>query len=336
MRSSFAGSIAGASLLATLIAANGCSSSAESGAAAPSLGDGGLGPDGSLQEEDASAADATQGGQADAGNVDAPAFSGLHCPASPCVVSLAAGGGHVCALIDDHSVRCWGQNYAGELGIGTLDSGTIAPAQTPTPSKVAGLMGATAVAAGGYSTGFGISCAIIGDAGTVCWGSNTKGVLGLGPNDGSAPMQSVSPLPLAATNVVQLALGGLFSCALTADGGVSCWGDDTDRQLGRVLEAGSFDPTPTSVALPGAATAVATGISHACALLADQSIVCWGAADHGEIGQIVDGGVSTPHVVSGVMATQLSAGDVSTCAITTAGGVSCWGGDQSGQLGRGD
>jgi alpha-tubulin suppressor-like RCC1 family protein len=336
MRSSFAGSSAGVSLLAMLVAVEGCSSSDSSPtAAAPS--DGGPGPDGSLLEEDAGASDATMGSPADGGSgLDAPAFSGLHCPMSPCVVSLAAGGGHVCALMDDHSVRCWGQNYAGELGIGTLDSGTVAPIQTPTPSRVAGLSGVTAVAAGGYSNGLGISCAIVADARASCWGSNTKGGLGLGLNDGSAPALSIAPVSVDVSDVVQLALGGLFSCALTVDGGVSCWGDDTDRQLGRILDAGSFDPTPTSVALPGSATAVATGISHACALLADKSVVCWGGADHGEIGQVVDGGVSAPQTVGGVMATQLSAGEVSTCAITTSGGVSCWGGNQGGQLGRGE
>ena len=334
MRSSFAVSIAGASLLATLATMEACSSS-DSGAASTSPTDGGFNLDVSLSEDAAVAEDA--GSSTDAGSgPDAAIFSGLHCPVSPCVVSLAAGGGHVCALLDDHSVRCWGQNYAGELGTGTFDAGAVTPMQTPTPSRVAGLASVTAVAAGGYSNGLGTSCAIVGDAGASCWGSNTKGVLGLGPNDGSAPAQSIAPLPLAVPDVVQLALGGLFSCAVTVDGGVSCWGDNTDRQLGRVLDGGSFDPTPTSVALPGAATSVATGISHACALLADQSVVCWGAGDHGEVGQVIDGGVSTPQTVSGVMATQLSAGEVSTCAITISGGVSCWGGNQSGQLGRGD
>ncbi len=195
-----------------------------------------------------------------------------------------------------------------------------------------------AVAAGGYSNGYGISCSTAADGGVACWGSNDNGVLGLGPNDGgaSAPAQSIVPLPLDAPAVAALALGGLFSCALTLEGGVSCWGDDTESQLGRILDAGSFDPTPTSVVLPGTATSITTGISHACALLADHTVVCWGAADHGEIGRLVDGGVATPQTVSGVSATQVSAGEVSTCAITTTGGVSCWGGNQSGQLGRGD
>ncbi len=337
MRSSFASSIAGVSLVATLIAAGACGSGGADGANT-AASEAGASSDASLPAEDASfvGTDGTVSEGHDAGAVDAAPFTGLHCSVSPCVVSLAAGGGHVCALLDDHSVRCWGQNYAGELGIGTLDAGVVTPSRTPTPTGVAGLPNVAAVAAGGYSNGLGISCATAADGGALCWGSNDNGGLGLGPNDGSAPAESIAPLPLDLAAVVQLALGGLFSCALTVNGSVSCWGSNSDKQLGRVLDAGSFDPTPTSVSLPGVATAVATGISHACALLVDQSVVCWGAADHGEIGQIVDGGVSMPQTVSGIKATQVSAGDVSTCVITIAGGVSCWGGNQSGQLGRGD
>jgi alpha-tubulin suppressor-like RCC1 family protein len=135
--------------------------------------------------------------------------------------------------------------------------------------------------------------------------------------------------------VTQVALGGLFGCALTLDGGVSCWGDDSANQLGRVLEAGTSDPTPRGVALPRPATSVAAGKYHACAILTDHSVACWGAADHGEIGQRLDGGVAAPVAIAGLMATQVSAGEVSTCAITTTGGVECWGGNQAGQLGRG-
>jgi alpha-tubulin suppressor-like RCC1 family protein len=338
MRNGFACGIAGVSVLATLVAAEACSSSSSSGAS-PAVEDAGLFADTTIPAEDAGFEDASANPPLDAGTAssDAATFSGLHCNTPPCVIALAAGGGHVCALFDDHGVRCWGQNYAGELGIGTIDAGQVTPAQTPTPTLVPALANVASVAAGGYSNGLGITCATPADGGVVCWGSNERGGLGLGPNDGGAPIQSFVPLPLDVSGAVQLALGGLFSCALTIDGGVSCWGDDTQRQLGRTLEAGaSFDPTPSPVTLPGAATAVATGISHACALLADQSVVCWGAADHGQIGQLVDGGVAMPQTVSGVTATQVSAGEVSTCAITPSGGVSCWGGNQSGQLGRGD
>ena len=347
------GNIVGASALVALAAAAG-------GACSSSLTPQALGND---MVADASVPDDGTGAGADAGGegtvdaalpaADAGAFNGLHCEAGLCVVALAAGGNHACALLADHSVRCWGQNAFGELGSGVLDGGRVIPGQTPTPTPVPGVTGAAQIAAGGYGNGLGVSCAVggatasapapaptPGDGGsgeTVCWGSNASGMLGLGaPTDAAPPAQSIAPLLLALPGVQQLALGGFFGCALVAGGSVSCWGDNSEGELGRALEAGSYDPTPMPVPLPGPATAVAAGKNHACALMADRSVACWGAADHGAIGTLVDAGVTTPRVVTGLTATALAAGEVSTCAITAAGAVACWGGNQGGQLGRGD
>ncbi len=342
-RSSIIGSIAGASLALTgmLVAAlageGGCSSS--SAGAASSASDGGasdatlLGDQGAASED--GAVPATDG---TVGSADALPFTGLSCTVTPCAIALAAGGGHVCALLADHTVRCWGQNASGELGSGELDAGRVVPSQTPTPTAVTGLAGVAQIAAGGYSSGFGTTCAAMAEAGVRCWGSNGDGVLGIGlPADGSAPPgQSIAPLPMALDAASGLALGGFFGCALVADGGVACWGDDSQNELGRTLDAASFDPTPAPVVLPNAASAVTTGKYHACALLRDQSVVCWGAADQGQTGLVFDGGVAAPQLVAGLAATQLTAGEESTCAITTAGGVVCWGGNQDGRLGRGD
>jgi hypothetical protein len=300
--------------------------------------DGGGAFDGTLGGDDAADGVSFKEGDGGSVSVDAGPYLGLHCEGTPCVVEVAAGGSHICAVLSDRSVRCWGNNSSGEVGSGAVDAGRVSPAHTPTPTAVEGVSGATQIAAGGYGGGSGTSCAAVADAGVLCWGSNAGGGLGLGVAlDGTAPPAlSVAPLPLALDAVSKLALGGLFGCALVADGGVSCWGDDTANQLGRALDAGTFDPSPTRVALPYPAIAVATGKYHACAVLSDTSVVCWGAADHGETGQLADGGIATPHVVAGLAATQVSAGEVSTCAVTATGGVECWGGNLTGELGRGD
>lgn len=325
-----AGALAGASI--------GCGSSESPGGAGNAL-DAGIPLDGTVGSDTGEPDGVVPLGvdASDAG-ADAGAFTGLSCSVSPCAIALATGGDHVCALLDDHSARCWGQNASGEVGTGTLDAGHVTPSQTPTPTPVAGLMGLTLIAAGGYGSGFGTSCAGGANTGVQCWGSNAEGVLGLGrAADGSSPpMQSVNPLPLALGSVVGVALGGFFGCGLVIDGGVSCWGDDSQSELGRTLDAGSFDPTPTPVVLSGPASGVATGKYHACAVLRDHSVQCWGATDHGQAGQIADGGLPAPQTIAGLMANAVTAGEGSTCAITTAGAVVCWGGNQYGQLGRGD
>lgn len=337
-RSSFVGSIAGASLAVALASAlagfAGCSSDS-SGA----LIGGDDGADASFVRPDGAASDATVPPLADGAfaGADAGGFTGLVCAVTPCAVGLAAGGSHVCALLDNRTVRCWGQNASGELGMGSLDAGRVVPSQTPHPTPVDGLTGVGQITAGGYATDLGTSCAMGTDGGVACWGSNANGGLGLGrPLDGGpSPALSIAPLPLDVASPRGVALGGFFGCTLTADGGVACWGDNSESELGRSLEAGSFNPTPGITPLPGAATAVAAGKYHACALLLNQSVVCWGAADHRRIGQLADGGVAAAHPIAGLAATEITAGEVSTCAITTAGGVACWGGNQGGQLGRG-
>lgn len=84
--------------------------------------------------------------------------------------------------------------------------------------------------------------------------------------------------------------------------------------------------------------AISPGRTHTCALLADQSVSCWGNNDSGQLGVLpgVTGASATPlHVdLLGKKAKVLASGGKHTCVITTDASVLCWGSNDKGQLGR--
>jgi alpha-tubulin suppressor-like RCC1 family protein len=94
------------------------------------------------------------------------------------VLALAAGFGHTCALLDGGSVKCWGENGSGQLGLGDItprgdnsgEMGDSLPAVNLGDGAIT-----VALAAGIFHT-----CGLLNDGSVKCWGGNGDGVLGLG------------------------------------------------------------------------------------------------------------------------------------------------------------
>ncbi len=153
---------------------------------------------------------------------------------------LAVTGQSTCALRGDGTVWCWGANYFGQLGNGTLTDSN-------TPVQVSDLTGATAIAAGGSHF-----CALVAGGAVKCWGLNFDAQLGDNATHElcvfASDSEDCSKVPVnvsGLTGVTQLALGASHSCALTAEG-VSCWGDNVVYQSG--TRASMRVTTPTAVA----------------------------------------------------------------------------------------
>jgi alpha-tubulin suppressor-like RCC1 family protein len=111
------------------------------------------------------------------------------------VTAVAAGSYATCALLEDTTVDCWGDNTYGELG-----NGAATPGQPgiPTPAKVPGLTGVTSISAGNQYI-----CAVLVDHTAACWGRNDEGYLGNGT-------MTTSPVPVPVsglTNVAGLVTG---------------------------------------------------------------------------------------------------------------------------------
>ena len=202
------------------------------------------------------------------------------------------GAGHTCALLDDGSVKCWGGNQDGRLGLGDLESrgddegemGEALPGVDLGRDRKA-----QAITAGSFHT-----CALLDDGSVKCWGLNGSGQLGIGDTvtrgDDMADMgDDLPPVELGDDGVVvALSAGFYHTCALFSTRIVKCWGDNSSGQLG----LGNQDPRGLDLALMGdnlpaidfagqPVKLLAAGGSHACVLLADGSLKCWGGGGLG-------------------------------------------------------
>ena len=190
---------------------------------------------------------------------------------------------------------------------------------------------AAQVAAGHYHT-----CALTAGGGVACWGFNNDGQLGDGTRMDRLTPTAVSGL---GSGIAAIAAGANHTCALTAGGGVVCWGRNTDGQLGNGgsgSSSRSLTPTPV-VGLENGVAAIAAGYAHTCALTTGGAVLCWGANWAGQLGDGTTAERKTPTAVIGLESgiATLVTGGVHTCAVTSAGGAMCWGWNTTGQLGDG-
>ena len=240
------------------------------------------------------------------------------------VAELAAGNVHTCARLADSTLACWGDSESGRLG-----EGTAVVRQRTTPTAIVGLpVGAAALTAGAFHT-----CALTGAGGVLCWGRNKLGQLGDGTQTGRSMPTPVMGLT---SGIADVTPGDGHTCALTAGGGVLCWGFNGTGQLGDGTTTDRLVPT-TVWGLASGTAQVSAGGSHTCALTTGGGVVCWGWNYSGQIGDGTDSTRMTPTAVSGLAngVAVVAAGGSHTCALTTGGGVMCWGANANGQLGDG-
>lgn len=237
------------------------------------------------------------------------------------ISAITVASEHSCAIALDGSAKCWGNNNFGQLGRDDVLYSSIAV-------NVMGIAQVSAISAGGEHT-----CALTTTGGVKCWGDNYYGELGDGTYTGSYSPVDVVGL---GSGVSAISAGIHHTCAITTSGGVKCWGNNYNGQLGDGSTTASTTPVDV-VGLTSGVVAISSGGYHTCALTSAGAVKCWGYNYFGQLGNGSTANSLTPVTVaslaSGVSA--VSAGVDHSCAVTTAGGAKCWGYNTYAQLGDG-
>ena len=236
--------------------------------------------------------------------------------------TVTAGGDGTCAVKTDHTLWCWGLNFAGQLGDGTTTN-------SPVPVQVSGHATDWATVTAGQD----YTCAEKTGGTVWCWGVNSSGQLG----DGTT---TDSPVPVQvsghAADWATVTAGGDHTCAEKTGGTVWCWGDNGNGELGD----GTTTNSPVPVQVSGHATDWATvtaGQGYTCAEKAGGTVWCWGVNSSGQLGDGTTTDSPVPVQVSGHAAdwATVTTNWAHTCAIKTDHTMWCWGDNGFGQLGDG-
>jgi alpha-tubulin suppressor-like RCC1 family protein len=249
-------------------------------------------------------------------------------------VSVSGNSGHACAVRQDHSLWCWGNNFLGQIARDPATGTEVLRA-----AKVMGLAEVAQVSAGSSNT-----CAVLVDGTVWCWGNNERFGSGAdaGTICGSRPGLPCAKRPqqVGSDTGYRAVVAGSASCALKVDGRVACWGT-ADAREAFPGDDGRVHPTPVVVA--GLANVEALSMSNrwlratACALRADGSVWCWGHGFFNELAghsRTLAGTASEVPVQIGDIPPASGIGVLGTfCTIAKADrSLWCWGSNAGGQL----
>jgi alpha-tubulin suppressor-like RCC1 family protein len=286
-------------------------------------------------------------------------------------IGLALGAALSCALLSDLTVKCWGSNASGQIGVGDASD----DAMVLVPTLVPGLDHVAAIFSGPAASH---TLALLQDGGLMCWGHNPSnehecngvagdpapptqltgisGVARAAAGDSyscaaladaggvvcwgwwwnGASTQSVSIIDHAPASATSLAAGTKYTCASAADGTYGCWGDNSDGTGFPLMDASASTSAvpPYSVGAVTALAAAADGHEFACVAITDGGVTCWGNDDVGETTGSDTNALSAQHVDNVTNAASVTAGNDSACARQQDGTVKCWGGNHSGESGQ--
>lgn len=209
------------------------------------------------------------------------------------LTALPSGLYHICAVLDDYGLKCFGDNQFGQCGYGVATHPITNPSTLGYVDLGTGRK-AMALSCGGYHT-----CAILDDGTLKCWGQNWRGQLGLADARdaiGAAANEMGNNLPVVSrgsgVKPVAITSGLYHNCAVLNTTGVKCWGWNNLAQLGigsTVADVGKTTTVASQADLDFGgsgryALGVYAGAYHTCAVVNTRELMCWGWGSSSQLG----------------------------------------------------
>jgi alpha-tubulin suppressor-like RCC1 family protein len=171
---------------------------------------------------------------------------------------VAVASTHACVRRNSGSIRCTGDASWAKGG----------------PFHDPGIHDAARVVAGDS-----FACALTAAAKVSCWGRNQMGELGSVPDmETHAKPREIQGL----SNVRSLAAGESQVCAVSEAGLATCWGNNSEAELG--IGRISSDERPTTMQGVDGIAELCLASIHGCARTRKNDVFCWGQNTSGQLG----------------------------------------------------
>lgn len=245
----------------------------------------------------------------------------------------AAGNAFTILLMNDGTIKTFGSNYYGELGI-LENSGTSV--LTPVPTAVPNVSNVKAVSAGHSH-----AILLMKDGTVMSFGNNNYGELGRSEN-----VRTITPNPIptkipGVSGVKDIATGTRHTLLLMNDGTVKAFGYNYAGQLGVESNIGTYEPNSVPTQIPGLSKvkAIYSGGLSNFLIMEDGTVMSFGYNNFGQLGRIENSGTTNANYIPTVIpeligVKKIAVGGSHTLVLMNDGTVKSFGFNKYGQLGR--